>query len=450
MNIWKEKSRFQLLGLNSILFSPTPSPLSSLPYTETLNYLYRLQLYGVAPGLGRINRLLSHLSAGGVSSAPHLKFPSVHIGGTNGKGSTAAMVASILKQAGYRVGLYTSPHLIDFSERITINGVPISQDEIIRLTAYLKRAVERLSLHITFFEFTTAMAFCYFAEADIDIVVCEVGLGGRFDATNVLAPMVTAITMIDLDHEQYLGHSLLEIAYEKAGIIKEGTPVVTGATQPEVLTYFEEVAGLKSAPIFRLGHEMTVSSERLQKSMIHCPLLGDHQMRNAAVAISVIEQLKSFSVPENAILEGMRLVAWPGRLQTIQTNPLILLDGAHNPSGARALASFLRRHESGKHWLIVGMMRDKNIKEMLATLCVWSDEVVLTRPDIERAATVADLSAALNQSIAQTIIESIPEAIQFVLSRIDSHDTVVITGSLFTVAEALAYFKGVSISPIRG
>ena len=407
-----------------------------MSYTETLDYLYRLQLHGIAPGLDRINQLLLHLSS------PHNKFPSVHIGGTNGKGSTAAMVASILRQAGYRVGLYTSPHLIDFSERIQINGVPISQDEIIRLTEYLKEAVEQLSTHITFFEFTTAMAFCYFAESGIDIAVCEVGLGGRFDATNVLMPIVTAITTIDLDHERYLGSTIQEIAYEKAGIIKEGVPLVTGASQPEVLAYFEEVARSKSAPIFRLGHEIVVANA-------DCPLLGDHQVRNAALAIGLIEHLP-FHVPKEKISEGIRLVEWPGRLQTIQTNPLILLDGAHNPSGARALASYLQKNTSGKpsgkKWLIVGIMRDKNIKEILAPLSEWADEVVFTRPNIERAATGAEIST----SLPQTVIEKVPEAIQFVLSKITPNDTLVITGSLFTVADALAYFKGVSVAPIRG
>jgi dihydrofolate synthase/folylpolyglutamate synthase len=412
-------------------------------YIETLDYLCHLQ-YGIVPGLERITRLLSHLSN------PHLKFPSVHIGGTNGKGSTAAMTASILKQAGYRVGLYTSPHLIDFSERITINGTCISQEEIIRLTEILKREVNGHAMDITFFEFTTAMAFCYFAESAIDIAVVEVGLGGRFDATNVLTPMVTAITSIDMDHEQYLGHTLLDIAYEKAGIIKEGIPVVTGATQPEVLSYFEEVARSKSAPLIRLGHEIIVSGESHQKRMRHCHLLGDHQISNAAIAIGIIENLRLFPVSEDTILEGMRLVEWPGRLQIIQNDPMILLDGAHNPSGAKALASFLQKNTSGKHWLIVGIMRDKNIKDILAPLAEWADEIVLTRPEIERAATGIDISAALDPSLPQTIIEKVPEAIQFVLSRIAPTDTLVITGSLFTVAEALAHFKGIPLSRIRG
>ena len=432
-------------------------PVTNMPvsYTETIDYLCHLQ-YGIVPGLERIISLLSHLSD------PHLKFPSVHIGGTNGKGSTAAMTASILKQAGYKVGLYTSPHLIDFSERITINDIPISQEGIMRITERLKRAIEQLSIPITFFEFTTAMAFCYFAESDIDIAVCEVGMGGRFDATNVLSPEVTAITQIDFDHEKYLGHALMDIAYEKAGIIKAGTPVVTGVTQPEVIRLFEEVAHAKSAPLIRLGCEIIVAGpspqeflyERNgQKKIIHCPLLGVHQINNAAIAIGVTEQLRSFVISENAILEGVDKVLWPCRLQIIQTRPLILLDGAHNPSGARALASYLQGihgNQSGKHWLIVGIMRDKNIKEILSPLAAWADEVVLTRPNIERAADVTDISSVLDVSLSQTAIERVPDAIKWVLSRTHLSDILVITGSLFTVAEAWAHFKGVSLSRIQG
>ncbi len=440
------------------LGSTIPSPpffLMNRSYIETLDYLCHLQ-YGIVPGLARITTLLSYLSE------PHLKFPSVHIGGTNGKGSTAAMTASILRQAGYRVGLYTSPHLIDFSERITINGAPISQQEIIRITAYLKRAVAHLSIDITFFEFTTAMAFCYFAESAVNIAVIEVGLGGRFDATNVVMPEVTAITNIAMDHEKYLGNTLQEIAYEKAGIIKERIPVVIGATQPHLLSYFEEVADSKSAPLMRLGHEIIVSGNspqsfsyqsRGQKRNVNCSLFGAHQINNSAIAIGIIEQLRSFPVSEKAILEGVQKVQWPGRLQIIQERPRILLDGAHNPAGAQALAGYLQEvnpNKGDKHWLIAGIMRDKNIKEILAPFADWADEIILTRPDLQRAATGTEMLTALNTQVATSIIESVPEAIESVLLRINPNDTLVITGSLFTVAEALAHFKGVSISGIRG
>lgn len=443
-----------------------------MSYNDTLDYLYSLQSHGIQLGLSRIGLLFSILGN------PQHQFPSVHIGGTNGKGSTAAITASILKQAGYRVGLYTSPHLIDLSERITINGVPISQDEIVRLTEQLRATIHSAALKITFFELITAMAFCHFAAAHVDIAVVEVGLGGRFDATNVLIPEVSAITQIDFDHEQYLGKTLLDIAKEKAGIIKEGTLIITGATQPEVLHFFEATAASKNAPLLQLGRDITVSGNGphdflysgIYERNVSCPLLGNHQMANAAIAISIIEQIQppfpeqrgqsvnrsftSFPISETAILEGIRLVEWPGRLQVIQTNPLILLDGAHNPSGARALGSYLQKevdpHRLGQHFMIMGILRDKNIREILAPQTDWADEIVLTQPAIERAADPESLAAVLEGPVRKTIRKTVVEAIEYVESKIKPNDTLVISGSLYTVSEALAYYKGVALSPIRG
>ncbi|MEK7286134.1 MAG: folylpolyglutamate synthase/dihydrofolate synthase family protein [Nitrospirota bacterium] len=416
--------------------------------TEAFNYLYALELHGIKPGLERIHKFLSHLDF------PHQKFSSVHIAGTNGKGSTAAITASILKQAGYTVGLYTSPHLIDFSERITINGMPIPNNEIVRFTTGLKKTVETWAIPITFFEFTTAMAFCYFAEKNVDIAVIEVGLGGRFDATNVLTPKVTAITQIGMDHESYLGNTLLDIAKEKAGIIKPNVPVLTGATQPKVLDYFEETARANNAPLIRLHHEIITMGESPRKFSyqsakqtlsISCPLLGRHQMDNAALAIGIIERLSDDLISERHIVDGVAHVQWPGRLQIIQKNPKIILDGAHNPSGIAALVSFLEekeQHCSGKKWLIVGIMRDKDIKAMLTPLAKWADEIILTEPNIERAAEATTLVDVLDSSVSYTIKKIISEAILFVLSKAAPEDTLVITGSLYTVAEATTYAVG--------
>jgi dihydrofolate synthase/folylpolyglutamate synthase len=265
-----------------------------------------------------------------------------------------------------------------------------------------------------------------------------------------------------MDHEQYLGHTLLEIAKEKAGIIKEGVPIITGATQPEVITCFEETAQNKNAPLIRLGRGLSVSGTSPQlflyqngnkKRTVSCPLLGKHQIANAAIAMGIVETLSDFPVSEEAILEGIANVEWPGRLQMIQREPWIFLDGAHNPDGIQALVSFLEETQqdcSGKKWLIIGIMRDKNIKEMIAPFSNWADQVVFTRPTIERSADVATLSTALDSSVSQTAKESVSDAIEFVQSEIAPCDTLVITGSLYTVAEALAYFKGTTVSPIRG
>lgn len=453
-----------------------------MSYAGALDYLYRLQWHGVHPGLERMARLLS------LVGHPEEKFRSVHIGGTNGKGSTASMVASVLIRAGYRVGLYTSPHLIDFSERIRISGAAIPADEIVRLTGRLRgeiEAVPDLAKEITFFEFTTALAFLYFAESGIDLAVAEVGMGGRFDATNLLAPLVSAIVQIDLDHERYLGATVLEIAAEKAGIIKPETAVVTGATQPEVLALFEETARSKGAPLIRLDHEITAEEisagpERgepvkvgaeaenygvpLQRFVyrgerereVDLSLLGRHQIRNAAVAVGVLEQLrrKGILISEEALLDGMKRARWEGRLEVVRKNPLILLDGAHNRSGASALGAFLAGidpERRGKHWLIAGIMRDKNIPEIFAPLLPWADEIVLTRPDIERAADSDLLAASLEKETRRlTRIDRVPEAIARVELQLRPEDSLVITGSLYTVGEAKAFFLGTTPSLIRG
>lgn len=433
-----------------------------MSYADTLDYLYRLQWHGIQPGLGRMERLLRLLDH------PERKYRSIHIGGTNGKGSTAATVASVLQKGGYRVGLYTSPHLIDFSERIRASGDPIPPEAIVRLTALLRRRIEEaapdLEPALTFFEFTTAMAFLYFAEAKIDWAVVEVGLGGRFDATNVLLPVVTAITQIDLDHERYLGATILQIASEKAGIIKGGVPVVTAATQPEVLALFEKTARSKRAPLIRLDHEIRTEGDRPERFVyrgarertVRSPLLGRHQVRNTAVALGILEQLQSkgLSLAEEAILAGIGDVRWAGRLEVVRTAPRILLDGAHNPAGARALAEFLADIDpgrKGKHWMIAGILRDKNIAEILRPLAPWADEIVLTRPDIERAAEPDLLLSSLESlPVRRTVRERVADAIAHVESLLQPEDTLVITGSLYTVGEAKAVYAGTVPSLLRG
>lgn len=442
-----------------------------MSYAQALDYLYHLQWHGIRPGLDRMARLLA------LVDHPEKQLRSVHIAGTNGKGSTAAMVSSVLMQAGYRVGLYTSPHLIDFSERIRISGVPIPPEEIVRLTARLRAAVEAngsdLAGEITFFEFTTALAFLYFAESKIDLAVVEVGMGGRFDATNLLSPLVTAIVQIDLDHERYLGTTVLEIAAEKGGIIKEGTPVITGATQSEVLALFETLARSKGAPLLRLGQEFTTKDEisgRLEgdepgqrfryagkkERLVEISLLGRHQIANAAVALSVLEELqrKGIALTEENIRQGMKQARWPGRLEIVRRNPLILLDGAHNRSGAAALGLFLAGVDpgrKGKHWLIAGILREKEIAGIFDPLLPWADEVVLTRPDVERAAEPDLLAAALKKERLQPArFQHVFEAIAHVESRLRPEDTLVVTGSLYTVGEAKAFFSGTTPSLIRG
>ncbi|MFQ5588186.1 MAG: bifunctional folylpolyglutamate synthase/dihydrofolate synthase [Nitrospiria bacterium] len=447
-------------------------------YTETIEHLYQMQRRGIRPGLARITSLLAHFDH------PERSFKAIHISGTNGKGSTAAMVASVLREAGYRVGLYTSPHLLDFSERIQINHDPIPHDEIVRLTERLRRKLAqnspRLSERISFFEFTTGLAFLYFAEQGIDYAVVEVGLGGQFDATNVVDPLVSSITSIDLDHECYLGSTLTEIAAEKAGIIKEDVPVVLAASQPEVISIIAETARLKKAPLVSVGKEVsaTLSSPQgalplidpmkihytgLREYFIELPLLGRHQIENAATAIGIIESLQTqgLEITENNIVEGLRKIRLSGRLEVVQQNPLILLDGAHNPAGARMLGAFLSEidpERDGTHWLITGIMQDKQIAEMLRPLLPWADSVIATQPDMERAAPpeeilgiATSITARQGKSKPRVTVEGrVTEAVAHVLSRMKPEDTLVITGSFYTIGEAKGTLLGTHPSPTRG
>ena len=429
-------------------------------YADALDYLYHLQSHGIHPGLRRIESLLSRLDH------PETKFKSIHIGGTNGKGSTAATVASILQQSGFRVGLYTSPHLIDFSERIQISGIPITEREIVSLTHLIRDTITTTSSNeaITFFEFTTALAFYHFACSKIDFAVVEVGMGGRYDATNLLQPMAVAITPVSLDHEQYLGSTLAKIAYEKAGIIKEGTPVVISRQAPSAYAVIQEVARLKNAPLIQLGQEICTVGDSPQNFLyqgkrernVQSPLLGRHQMDNAAVALGLIEEIQRQGtvISEDAIAMGFRNVRWPGRLEVVRQRPFILLDGAHNPAGAEALGAFLSEvdpEKRGKHWLIFGVMQDKDSAQMLQCLLPWTDECVLCCPDLSRAAKPeAILRGVQNKACIHTVCSGVSDAIRYVESVASPRDSLVITGSLYTVGEAKGFFTGETPSPLRG
>jgi dihydrofolate synthase/folylpolyglutamate synthase len=449
-------------------------------HTEALDYLYQLQRHGIRPGLERMDALLTLLHH------PERRFHSVHIAGTNGKGSTAAMVASALMQGGYTVGLYTSPHLVDFSERMTVSGVPISHREMVQLTERIREKIRshspQLLEEISFFEFTTAMAFLFFFEKKVDLAVVEVGMGGQFDATNLLTPLVTGITHIGLDHQQYLGTTLQEITAEKAGIIKENTPIVTSVSQPELLAVIEAKARSRNATLIRLGHEIRLSGiDPIQPSAfntpqrfhyhghkerhIECGLLGRHQIENATLAIGLLEQLGLHGIPlsEQDLLEGIRQVSWKGRLEIIQERPLFLLDGAHNPSSAERLGQFLSNidpEQKGKHWMMIGMMSDKNIPAILSPLIAWTDAFILSRPEIKRAADPAQILDSFSSFSKETtagerlpsctVREKISEALAYIKAFIRPEDTLVITGSFYTVGEARALLTGTTPSLIRG
>jgi len=420
-------------------------------YKEAVDYLYNLQRYGIKLGLSNTFTLMDLLGK------PHQRFRTIHIAGTNGKGSTSAMMASILQASGLKVGLYTSPHLVSFTERIKVNGIPISEERVAEMTLSLKSLVSSLkSISPTFFEFTTALAFQYFAEEGVDIAVVEVGMGGRLDATNVITPIVSIITDIGYDHQEFLGSTLPEIAYEKAGIIKDRIPVVSANTLLEIMKVIEERAEEKGSKSYIFGRDFRASSGlkvlgfrsqlfdyygigKVFKNL-ELSLLGYHQVVNASLSVAASEIISpQIEIREEAIRKGLKETRWEGRLDVISENPTILLDGAHNEAGAQALRRalediFLPRHDS--LFLMVGMMKDKDIKGFLKVLAPLAREVIVTKADYERAASVSLLlEEAERYNLRVKAIENVSDALDYAESKARRRDLICVTGSLYTIGE---------------
>jgi dihydrofolate synthase/folylpolyglutamate synthase len=419
-------------------------------YQQSLDYLYSLEKFGMIFGLTQVEKILEAIGN------PQLEIQTIHIGGTNGKGSTAAITASILQKEGYRVGLYTSPHLIRFTERIKVNEKEIEREEVATLTEWMRERIEAAGITppFTFFDFTTAMALLYFKQKMVDLAVLEVGLGGRLDSTNVVDPLLSIITNIAKDHEEYLGRSILKIAREKAGIIKQGRPLVTAATQPQVLRLFSKTCREKGSPYFRVGKEFRYAQaeegsfdyEGLHRKLwsLHLNLGGFHQIVNATTALGAMEVLEDLGYPvsTDAMVEGLKAVEWPGRLEMVYSSPKVVLDGAHNPAGALVLKDSLEKEFQYQHLvLLIGIMKDKDVKSILHLLSPLADHIILTRPHNDRAAPPALLKKALGQNGKKAeIIEELKEAIDRGLSMTAAEDLLCITGSLYTVGEAKAYF----------
>lgn len=439
----------------------------AVDFKRSVDYLYGLQSHGIKPGLSRTIALL------GAVGNPQDSFRSLHVGGTNGKGSTAAILASVLTAQGHRVGLYTSPHLVDFTERIRVNGVPISRDRVWQLTEEVRYAAEtRLADPPTFFEATTVLAFLYFAEMKVEYAVVEVGLGGRFDATNVLTPVVSVITTIGLDHQQYLGHTTQEIAGEKAGIIKEGVPVVTGRLEEGPLSVIRAKAADRHTLSFALGHEfdfVVESKERFSYRGIartfggmSSSLAGRHQMDNAACALAALEMVteRGVKVGEGAIRDGLRTVRWPGRLEVVGRRPDVLLDGAHNPQAAEALTTYLASLPSpqasdrgGAFVFVVGMMRDKDIGAFFSRLAIVPHVrcLVLTRAAHPRAAAPEELAReAARVGVPIDIAATVGEAFTHAQILAGPDGTICVTGSLAVVGEVKALLEGATVSSLKG
>lgn len=431
-----------------------------MTYTAAISYLYGLQKHGIKLGLDTMTALVGRLGM------PQSRFPSLHIAGTNGKGSTAAMTAAVLQAGGYRVGLYTSPHLVEFVERICVSGQMIPETEIARLTQLVK-SVSEPDLSPTFFEFTTAMAMQYFAESQVDVAVLEVGLGGRFDATNVVTPVASAITTIALDHQQYLGNTLESVAFEKAGIIKDNVPVVLGRVAGTVRETIERIADERGAAVYCLGRDFDVEGDAparfrysgfgVRYADLSCPLLGAHQLDNAACALSLIETARRNRLPvgEQAIREGLRHVQWEGRLEVAARDPLTVLDGAHNPAAAESLANYIRTfrlaNPGSRVVLILAMMRDKDHRGFIEPLKNVVDEVVLTQADLKRSATVDELMPVLRHAWPRArAIANVPGAVREARQLARPQDLICVTGSLMLIGEVKALLRGCGLSPLRG
>lgn len=408
-----------------------------------LDYLYGLERHGIKPGLERISALLAALGN------PQGSFKAVHVAGTNGKGSVSAMTASVLDTAGFKTGLYTSPHLSRFNERILVAGKPITDGELRDRTREVKAALKKAGLEgTTFFEFTTALAFLHFKKNKVDFAVVETGMGGRYDATNLVMPMVSVITNIGLDHTAWLGSTIKDIAREKAGIIKPGVPTVTGETGRAALSVIRASAKKAGSPLYVSGRDFfaegTASSfcySGLQGGLagLKLGLLGPHQVRNAACALAAAEALRSFgvSIPAAAIRKGLRQANWPGRFETVSKRPAVILDGAHNPAGARALKEALSTVKRRRLILVIGIMSDKEVGGILKELVSLSDHVILTRPEGKRSAELPVLERAASRYgklVAGT--DNVVDACKMALSIASPRDAICVTGSLFTVGEA--------------
>jgi dihydrofolate synthase/folylpolyglutamate synthase len=394
-------------------------------YAEAIQFLYGLNLFGANFGLETTRRLAA------LAGNPQEKLRFIHVAGTNGKGSTCAMLENIYRAAGLRVGLFTSPHLVSFRERIQVNRQLISEADIVRLVGELRAANKENNA--TLFEFATVMSLKFFAEQKCDLVIWETGLGGRLDATNIVTPLASVITNIGFDHTQWLGDTLEKIAAEKAGIIKEKIPVVTSVENAEALAVIEKIAREKNASLSKVNSEFRIQNSEL-------PLLGEHQKLNAALAVATIEILQSqIPVSEKQIKTGLQNVNWPGRLQLIEklNGQKILLDGAHNVAGAEVLRDTIQKNfPATKRTLILGILQDKNWREICEILAPLAQKIFLVSVSSQRTANpneLADVCRAKNPAAEIFAEKSLANA----LKKTSNEKFIIITGSLYLIGEAL-------------
>lgn len=414
-------------------------------YPDSVRFLYSLgnEMKTVKFGLDTITRVLAALDH------PERACPFVHVAGTNGKGSTCAMIESALRAAGLRTGLYTSPHLIEPTERIRIEGVQVTEAQFSQAFETVHALSERLiaageiEYHPTYFETVTAMAFLLFREARVDVAVLEVGLGGRLDATNVVSPKLTVITPVDFDHETFLGNTIGAIAGEKAGILKPGVPLILGKQRPEgesvILIRAAQlgcaVTRMEDQPPSEVHSTARGNTIHWQGLTLSCPFPGRHQVDNTITAALA---LRALDISPHAIRDGIAAARWPGRLELVAERPDMILDGAHNPSGAQALATYIESFFADRRvWLVYGTMRDKSIGEIVETLFPLASELILTRPDSPRSLDPGSLLRVCDHPRAR-VCENLRGSLELLRREAAPDDVIFISGSLFLVGEARA------------
>lgn len=467
---------------------------------DVLRYIYDLQQFGIKFGLLNTRQILKAIGD------PHLGLNVIHVAGTNGKGSTASMVSAILKSAGYRVGLYTSPHLVDLSERFQINGTPISKERLTREAGEIKRAIDHITFsesYPTYFEALTCLAFSYFSKEQVDFAIMEVGMGGRLDATNVCMPRMAVITNISLDHQEYLGNTLDEIAGEKAGIIKPGCPVVCGVEEHDIMTVIAARCRAMDATLYNISElynykevfpvarttsyagkdpakdkwgmdingdispinpeKYQVKSERVVPKIniyrnkrhyltIKTALQGRFQIKNILTVLEVIERLKAqgITIDKAMIREGLRHTTWPGRMQLISRRPFMILDGAHNPEAAASIMEAIKAQFKYRALILVlGILRDKDILGICNALISRADKIILTSPKYKRASSVEELQEIIKDHIdiegkECLLVPEITGALKMAKEIASREDLILVTGSLYTVGEAM---WGLGIKP---
>lgn len=430
--------------------------MSKISYQDCLDTIFKLSRFGIKLELETIQNILKLLNN------PQKNFHTIHVAGTNGKGSTATYIESILRKAGFKTGIYTSPHLVRFNERICVNGKQISDQRVVEAYEAV-HAVDLGKRKATFFEINTAMAFYHFSREKVDWAIIETGMGGRFDATNVITPQVSVITNLSIEHTDYLGSTIKDLAKEKGGIIKQNTPVVTGVCQPSGLGIIQQIAKKKAAPLFQFKRDFSIRKNskkttylfrglhQTYKEIIK-PLPGDHQRENLSLALAACELIfnkfkktdSRYTLSPTLIKEGLAIVKWPGRLEVIKEKPLVILDGAHNLKAAQLLGKYLSQTLSDKNLtLVVGILDDKPYQEMLKHLVPYAQRIIITRPKINRSLATGVLKEAVKKITHKKIevIEDVKAAVTHAIATCSDNDAICIAGSLYVAGEAKEKFN---------